>query len=46
MYSRVLILGLIVFNIFINDVHDRTEYTLSKFPGDKVLEGVADTTDG
>lgn len=45
-YSRVLILGLIVFNIFINDVHDRTEYTLSKFPGDKVLEGVADTTDG
>lgn len=45
-YSRVLILGLTVLNIFINDVHDRTEYALSKLPGDKVLEGVADTTDG
>ncbi|KAK4819160.1 hypothetical protein QYF61_025975 [Mycteria americana] len=37
------ILGLIQFNIFINDLGDAAECTPSKFAGDAKLRGVADT---
>ena len=46
MYPRQLRLGPILFNIFINDVDDGTEYTLSMFADETIRGGVADTRDG
>ena len=40
-----LILGLILFNLFINDRDNRAEHTLSKFANDINLGGVADMPD-
>jgi len=39
-------MGPIIFNIFINDLDDRTEYTFSKFANDSKVEVAACTADG
>jgi len=44
--SQGSVLGLILFNIFVNDLHNEAERTFSKFADDMKLGGVAGIPEG
>lgn len=40
------VLGLVLFNIFLNDINSGIECTLSQFADDSKMSGVVDMTEG